>query len=147
MSYQGAERRQGHNDRATRLGTFLYERTAVLAGALVILYLGVGVTAWGVVETNRRTKVNLERIETLVERAEAEDEFRKQLTEIIQEYNEAHAQVSAEGFATINRSQQCAITKFFAVPLSVEAIAACYEPTPPAPPEPEKPNSQPKEKK
>lgn len=142
MAYLGKERRRANNDRATRLGTFLYERTALLAGALVVLYLTLGVTAWGVVETNRKTKQELARIEVLVKEAEASAQFRESLAKIVLEFNEAHARAVADSFTTLNESQQCAVVKFLQVPPALpEEVAACYRPTEPSPPKPKLPTS------
>ena len=61
-------------DKASRLGAFLLERGALLAAAVFLGFIALGVVAWGLAESNRGTKERVAELEKIVEAGTAQSE-------------------------------------------------------------------------
>lgn len=70
-------------------------------------------------------------------RAQDQRKDTEKLTEIIQAYNEKHAEATADSHLTLADALACSFALYLRFPDITEAdIATCYRPTSPAPPPP-----------
>lgn len=75
-----------------------------------------------------------------ISRAEGQREDLEMLTEVIQDYNEAHAQSTAASHLALADALACSFALYLRYPNITETeIGTCYRPTAPAPPRPPDP--------
>lgn len=119
---------QDVQDRACRLGMWLMERGALLAGAVALIFTMLAVLTFGIIQVNQRANDSLARLEVL--------------NRALEDYNVAHARQAEQSFQTLLDAQRCAVEQIFTgsrlEALTPEKIAACYRPVAPAPPPPKK---------
>lgn len=72
-------------DRATRLGRWLLDRAALVAGMILITYIVLGVVAWGVTQTNQRSKRQLQQMEDVLQRVDASQQANQRILERMEE--------------------------------------------------------------
>lgn len=133
--YTGPERRKANHDAATRLGHFLYDRAGLLAFAFLTIFFALGFVAWGVIETNDRTKRQLEEVENLLD-------INNQIIEFLEDFAVAESEADEGGRAVLANNLRCVASAFvpnpngggtIEAPPTLDTIDACFKPTPPAP--------------